>query len=75
MSTSMSATPCTVSVVVPMPSICDAELLQEEAEVLDHVVGAGVADDGRARVAGGRQEDVLGDRVAALGEHDGAARG
>ena len=69
-STSMSVTPATVRVVLPMPSIRDAELGEEEAEVLDHVVRRGVADDGRAGVAGGRQQDVLGHRVAALGEDD-----
>ena len=52
-----------------------AELLEEEAEVLDHVVGAGVADDRGARVTGGGHEDVLGDGVAALGEHDRAGAG
>ena len=60
----------TVSVVVPMPSTVDAELLQVEAEVLDHVVGRRVADDGGARVQGGGHQGVLGDGVAALGEHD-----
>ena len=47
-----------------------AELLQEEAQVLDHVVRAGVADHGDAVVAGGGEQGVLGDGVAALGEHD-----
>ena len=64
---------CTVRVVVPMPSTVDAELLQEEAEVLDHVVGRGVADDGGAGVQRGGHQGVLGDGVAALGEHDRAA--
>ena len=50
-------------------------LLQEEAQVLDHVVRAGVADHGDAVVAGGGQQGVLGDGVAALGEHDRPARG
>ena len=49
--------------------------LQEEAQVLDHVVGGGVADDGDAVVPGGGQQRVLGDGVAALGQHDGAVRG
>lgn len=52
----------------------DAQGLQEEAEVLDHVVGGGVADDGDAVVAGGGQEGVLRHRVAALGQDDGAVR-
>jgi hypothetical protein len=41
---------------------------------LDHVVGAGVANDGDAVVAGRGQQRVLGDGVAALGEHDRALR-
>ena len=69
----VAATPVTVRVVVPMPSISHPERLEEEAEVLDHVVGAGVADHRLAGVAGCRQQDVLGDGVAALGEDDGAA--
>ncbi len=48
----------------------DAEPLEEEAEVLDHVVGAGVADDRHAVVARGGQQDVLGDGVTALGKDD-----
>ena len=46
---------------------------QVQAQVLDHVVGAGVADGGRAVGAGGGEQRVLGDGVAALGQHDGAA--
>ena len=52
-STSMSATPWTVRVVVPMPSIRTPSSLEEEAEVLDHVVRAGVADHGDAVVPRG----------------------
>ena len=52
----------------------DAELLQVEAEVLDHVVRRGVADDGGAGVQGGGHQGVLGDGVAALGEHDRPGR-
>ncbi len=48
----------------------DAQLLQEEAQVLDHVVGRGVADDRDAVVAGGGQQGVLGDGVPAFGQHD-----
>lgn len=51
-----------------------AERLQEEAQVLDHVVGGRVADDRRAVVPGGGQQCVLGHRVAALGQHDRAVR-
>jgi hypothetical protein len=75
MSTSMCSTPVTVSVVDPMPSICHTERLQEEAQVLDHVVRRGVADDRGARVAGRRHEGVLGHRVPTLGEDDRRARG
>ena len=52
-----------------------AEQLQVQAQVLDHVVGAGVADRRRALGAGGGQQRVLGDGVPALGQHDGPARG
>lgn len=52
-----------------------AQFLQEEAEVLDHVVGGGVADDGGAVVPGGGEQRVLGHGVAAFGQHDGAAGG
>ncbi len=59
---------------MPTPSICDAEPLQVEAEVLDHVVGRGVADHGRARVQRCGHQRVLGDGVAALGQHDRTGR-
>ena len=52
----------------------DAEALEVEAQVLDHVVGRGVADHGGAGVEGGGHQRVLGDRVAALGQHDRARR-
>ena len=51
-----------------------AELLQEEAQVLDHVVGAGVADHRHTVVAGRGENGVLGDGVASLGQHDGPGR-
>src|SRR5690606_8345527 len=51
-----------------------AELLQVEAEVLDHVVGGGVADHRGAGVEGGRHQGVLGDGVAPRGEHDRPTR-
>ena len=57
-----------------MPSTHHAELLQVEAQVLDHVVGRGVADHRGAGVQRGRHQRVLGDGVAALGEHDRADR-
>ena len=46
------------------------EQLEVEAQVLDHVVGAGVADGGDALAAGGGHDDVLRHGVAALGEDD-----
>ena len=52
-----------------------AQRLQEEAQVLDHVVGGRVADDGHAVVPGGGEQRVLGDGVAALGQHDRTAGG
>ncbi len=51
-----------------------AELAQEEAQVLDHVVGAGVADDRGAVTQGRGHQGVLGDGVAALDQHDRARR-
>ena len=57
-----------------MPSTPDAQLLEVEAEVLDHVVGRRVADHGRAGVQRGCHQRVLGHGVAALGEHDRASR-
>ena len=51
-----------------------AQLLQVEAEVLDHVVGRRVADHRGAGVQRGRHQGVLGDGVAALGEHDRRVR-
>ena len=55
------------------------EQLEVEAQVLDHVVGAGVADRGDALAAGCGHDDVLGHGVAALGQDDrevlGAAPG
>ena len=53
----------------------DAQLLEVEAEVLDHVVGGGVADHGGAGVQRGGHQRVLGDGVAALGQHDRASGG
>ena len=47
-----------------------AERLQVEAQVLDHVVGRRVADDGGAGVQRSGHQCVLGHGVAALGEHD-----
>ena len=49
-----------------------AEHLQVEAQVLHHVVRAGVADDGGATAVGGGHDGVLGDGVAAFAEHEGA---
>src|SRR5690625_4770349 len=46
---------------------------QEEAQVLDHVVGAGVADHRLALGERRGQQSVLGDGVTALGEHYRAA--
>ena len=50
-----------------------AELLQVEAQVLDHVVRRGVADHGGAGVQRRGHQRVLRDGVAALGEDDRAA--
>jgi len=50
------------------------ELLEVEAQVLDHVVAAGVADDGHLVQPGCRHHGVLGDGVAALGQDDGSRR-
>ena len=57
-----------------MPSTSTPSRCEVEAEVLDHVVGRGVADDRGARVQGGGHQGVLGDGVAALGEHDRPGR-
>lgn len=48
----------------------NTELFEVEADVLDHVVAAGVSDGGFAGPAGGAHEGVFGDGVAALGEDD-----
>lgn len=48
----------------------DAELFEEETDVLDHVVGGGTDDGSLAGVHGGGHEDVFGDGVAALGQDD-----
>ena len=45
-----------------------SELFEEEADILDHVVWAGIADNGDSVVAGRGHDDVLGDRVAAFGQ-------
>ena len=46
------------------------ELGEEDAQVLHHVVGAGVAQHGEAGRLGSSQQGVLSDGVAALGEDD-----
>ena len=47
------------------------KLLQEETEVLHHVVGAGVANRHDAWVERCRHDNILSDGVAALGKDDG----
>ncbi len=59
-----------VSVVLPIPLDGHPERLEVEAEVLDHVVGAGVSDDADAVVPGCCHERVLGDGVTAFGQDD-----
>src|SRR5690606_36456715 len=51
-----------------------AQLLEEEAQVLDHVVGRGIADGRAARVTGGGHQRIFGDGVATLGEDDRLVR-
>ena len=58
-----------------MPVDADAEPLEEEAQVLDHVVGLALRITVTPVVQRRRHEGVLGDGVAALGEHDRAGRG
>ncbi|MET3931995.1 hypothetical protein ABIE00_000041 [Arthrobacter sp. OAP107] len=71
MSTSMVGLPVIFSVVVPDAVDLHAQPLQVEAEVLDHVIGAGVADDRGAAAVGGGHDGIFGHGVAALGQHKG----
>lgn len=49
-----------------------AQALQVEAQVLDHVVGAGIADNGGALTVRGSHDGVLGHGIAAFRQHERA---